>query len=574
MTQPMMSAAVPRGGKRAARDARQLRRATAMVAVAGAAILGVGPTTALAAPPAAPAPQAPVPPGLERFYSQSVEWYPCAAEGGMSASDAGTGFECATVEVPLDYENPGGQTIEIAMKKHGATGAPSKGALFLNPGGPGGSGVSTVEGLATPGRYVSADVAAAYDVIGFDPRGVGSSTPVRCEAPGQEGAVGQRAQVSMEAQEGPVAAPAPLLEGPVADPLVDPAVAEQSDPIGGLSFTTLVLLLQFSTAKTEASCAQHTQPAELLDHVDTVSVARDLDVLRALAGQEDLNYVGYSYGTYIGTLYADLFPENTGRIVLDAAIDPSQGQAEKDRDQRLAMEASRRVYLESCLATEGCPLSGDVDAASGQLDAFIEGLAANPVPTADPNAPLTGRQVENAIIGALYSSEAWPVLTEGLKQAMTQNDGSILARLGGAGEQAVVDNAGTAVNCQDYPVQGDMATWEANFRRDKADAPHYGGQLSDARCQAWGHNGTRAPAPVHAAGAAPILVVGTTGDPITPYSAAVSLADQLDSGQLLTWEGNGHAAYTRAGDCLNKAVDGYLLNGQMPQAGLVCTGQE
>ncbi|WP_244925162.1 alpha/beta hydrolase [Actinomyces bowdenii] len=571
MTQPMMSAAMPWGGQCAARRARRLRRATAMVAVAGAAVLGLGPTTALAAPPA---PQAPVPPGLERFYGQSVEWYPCAAEGGMTAGDAGTGFECATVEVPLDYEDPEGQTIEIAMKKHKATGATSRGALFLNPGGPGGSGVSTVEGLATPGRFVSADVAAAYDVIGFDPRGVGSSTPVLCEAPGQAAAAGQSPQVAMEAQGGPVALPAPLVEGPVVDPLDDPAVVERADPLAQLPFAALVLLLRLDTARTEAACAQHTQPAELLDHVDTISVARDLDVLRALAGQEDLNYLGYSYGTYIGTMYADLFPENTGRMVLDAAIDPSQGQAENDREQRLAMEASRRVYLENCLATEGCPLSGDVDAASDQLDAFIDGLAADPVPTADPDAPLTGRQVENAILGALYSSEAWPVLTEGLNQAMTQDDGSLLASLGSAGEKAVVDHAGTAVNCQDYPVEGDMATWEANFRRDRADAPHYGGQLSDARCQAWGHNGTRAPAPVHAEGAAPILVVGTTGDPITPYSAAVSLAEQLDSGQLLTWEGNGHAAYTRAGDCVNKAVDAYLLTGQMPQEGLVCTGQE
>ncbi|MBF0698154.1 alpha/beta hydrolase [Actinomyces bowdenii] len=542
------------------------------MAVSTALALGA---TAIAAVPADrhPHDEATIPAGLERFYGQDVEWYPCVADGGMTASQEDTGFQCATVEVPLDYENPEGQTIQIAMKKHEATADKREGSLFINPGGPGGSGVTAVQGLAQPeGGLVSTDVAAAYDVIGFDPRGVGASTAIRCEPPaGADAADGAGAPA-----DGQAAADQTPQDPGALDSLGDPLEPEDSpaDPGTEPSFVEQIQGYQAYAAQRAAQCAQYTQPAELLDHVDTVSAARDLDVLRALSGEYDLDYLGYSYGTYLGAIYAELFPENTGRLVLDGAVDPALNQAQSDREQSLAFEASRRAYLEHCLGAEDCPLSGDVDAASAQLDDFIRGLEAEPLPTADPAVQLTGAHVESAIVWALYRSEAWPALTQGLAQAMTQGDGSILAQMAGVGEEVVRGDAGQAITCLDYPVEGDIPTWEQNYLRDVADAPHYGGRAGDAFCQAWGHNGTRAPAPIHARTAAPILVIGTTGDPATPYSGAVALAEQLDSGELLTWEGNGHVAYTRAGDCVNKAVDAYLLTGQMPQDGLVCTGQE
>ena len=554
MTQPMMTTS--RRGRPRLRH--WTRRAGAAMAVAGSAILALAPATALAAgstgqAPSAPAPAAKAPIRLERFYSQDVEWYPCAANGGMTASQTDTGFVCATIEVPLDYASPEGQSIEIAMKKRPASSGKSQGSLFVNPGGPGASGVSFVE--AAPGGGVSEDVAAAYDVIGFDPRGVGASTPIRCGPESQETGADQGGGAGQTDGSGSLLADPEELEAA-------PAFAEE------------VAAYQQQVAHLAAQCEQYTQPVGLLDHVDTASVARDLDVLRALSGQDDLDYLGYSYGTYLGATYAELFPDTTGRMVLDGAMDPSLSLSERVLGQAVGFERARRAYVEHCLATGGCPLSGDAEAASAQLDAFINGLADDPVPTADPAAPLTKEQVEGAIVLALYSSELQPTLTEGLSQAMTRNDGSVLARMGGSGDGAAVNSAGMANICLDYPAEGDMAAWEAQYRQATEAAPHYGGLPADVYCRAWGHRGTREPAPIHAAGASPILVVGTAGDPATPYPWAQSLAEQLDSGQLLTWEGDGHTAYTRAGDCVSKAVDAYLLNAQTPKEGLVCTGKE
>ena len=265
-----------------------------LAAVAGVCLgVGAGTVPAAAAPASGPAPaaaatKAAVPKGLESFYGQKVEWYDCAATGGMEKSADKTGFQCAKVTVPLDYSQPGGQTIEIAMKKHLATGSTRQGTLFMNPGGPGGSGVNSVGTMATS---TFAGVQKAYDIIGFDPRGVGSSTAVNCTS-----------DTELEAK----TEDAPVNAGE-----------------GATTFEQRAAVISAQFKQFEASCAANTKPAELLDHVDTVSVARDLDVLRALSGDQKLNYAGFSYGTYLGAHYAELFPANTGRMVLDGALDPS-----------------------------------------------------------------------------------------------------------------------------------------------------------------------------------------------------------------------------------------------------------
>ena len=264
------------------------RLAAGVLAAVSGVCLGVGagavPAVAVPAAPAV-AVKAAVPKGLESFYGQRVEWYDCGATGGMEKSAEATAFKCAKVKVPLDYSQPDGQTIEIAMKKHVATGSIHRGSLFINPGGPGGSGVQYVEAAAETGF---AGVQGSYDIIGFDPRGVGSSTPITC------------------------------------------ATANGADPAGGAdqapsdaAFEELAPQITTSFSQMEADCAANTKPAGLLAHVDTITVARDLDVLRALSGNEKLDYAGFSYGTYLGAHYAELFPSNTGRMVLDGALDPS-----------------------------------------------------------------------------------------------------------------------------------------------------------------------------------------------------------------------------------------------------------
>ena len=520
------------------------RLAAGVLAAVSGVCLGVGagavPAVAVPAAPAV-AVKAAVPKGLESFYGQTVEWYDCGATGGMEKSAEATVFKCAKVKVPLDYSQPDGQAIEIAMKKHVATGSIHRGSLFINPGGPGGSGVQYVEAAAETGF---AGVQGSYDIIGFDPRGVGSSTPITC------------------------------------------ATANGTDPAGGadqasgdVAFEELAPQVTTSFSQMEADCAASTKPVGLLDHVDTITVARDLDVLRALSGNEKLDYAGFSYGTYLGAHYAELFPSNTGRMVLDGAVDPSLSLGDRGSGQAKGFERSLRTYVEQCQAGQAgqnCPLTGDTDSGVQQIRDLITAADQTPLKTSDPNATVDGSKIRVVVRRLMYSSEYWSFLTYALDQAITQQDGSYFHALYGPVTTGTSAPTFYAVNCLDIPVQGDMASWEKEYRQNIQDSPTFGASLSnqDVRCQAWGHNGTRKPAPIHAKGAAPILVVGTTGDPATPYAWSQAMAQQLESGRLLTWEGNGHTAYGRSGACIQRAVDGYLINGTMPEPGTTCKGDE
>ena len=487
-----------------------------------------------------------MPKGLESFYGQKVEWYDCVATAGVEKSADRTGFQCAKVKVPLDYSQPGGQTIEIAMKKHLATGSVRQGTLFVNPGGPGYSGVDMVESNET---QFSPTLNQAYDIIGFDPRGVGSSTAITCTSD---------TEVTAMAEAAPVTA---------------------GD--GATTFEQRAAAISAQFKQFEASCAANTKPAELLDHVDTVSVARDLDVLRALSGDQKLNYTGFSYGTYLGATYAELFPANTGRMVLDGALDPSLTYNERRQGQALGFERALRNYVAWCQSGQNCPLTGDTDAGVKQIGDVFTSANQSPVPSSDPNRPVTGEDMKQVISLLLYSPEtSWGTGNEALAQVINEHDASIfrtiLSRLDA--QPVVSTGAMIGTNCLDYRVEGDMATWKAQSEELERIAPRFAtiAEAGDLGCQAWGHTGTQPPKALHAKGAAPILVIGTTGDPATPHEWAVALADQLDSGQLLTWEGNGHTAYANSGHgpCVTKAVDTYLLTGTMPKKGLTCHGTQ
>ena len=516
--------------------------------VALAALLACGGLTAcqgetdIKASPATASASATVPAGLESFYSQKVSWHACAKKGMAEAtSGQDTGFTCAKVKVPLDYDNPGGQTIEIAVKKR-AAGGDSIGSLFVNPGGPGGSGIDLVD---EAGSYFSKKLTSSYDVVGFDPRGVGASTAVDC----------------------------------LTDAELDAERAGANDPATPSASAT-----EERAQKMGEACTSKTSTSGLLDHIDTISVARDLDILRAVDGQQALTYLGYSYGTYLGATYAELFPANTGRLVLDGAVDPSLSAEKLALGQAKGFEASLRAYVESCQSSKlGCPLSGDVDSGVSQVREFLESTKTAPVPTSDSKRPLTYDLAVYGVLGSMYQTQAWPSLTLGLSQAMGKEgkpDGSALLKLADLVSSRESDgtysNNGAealmAVNCLDYPVQGDNASWEKNAKAIKETSPTFGSQLlyPDAYCQGWGHTSSRKREKITASGAAPILVVGTTGDPATPYAWSQALAEQLESGQLLTWEGDGHTAYGRSNDCVKKAVDTYLLNGTMPDKGLTC----
>ena len=496
----------------------------------------------ITASPATASASATIPAGLENFYNQKVSWYACAKKGmGEAKSGEKTDFTCAKVKVPLDYNNPGGETIEIAMKKRAASGD-SVGSLFINPGGPGGSGIELVE---SAGSYFSKNLVGSYDVVGFDPRGVGASTAIDC----------------------------------LTDAELDAERAGANDPATPSASATVERAQQMNSA-----CESKTSTPGLLDHIDTISAARDLDILRAVDGQQVLTYLGFSYGTYLGATYAELFPGNTGRLVLDGAVDPSLSAQELALGQAKGFEASLRAYVQDCQSSrKGCPLSGDVDSGVSQIREFLESTKTEPIPTSDDKRPLTHDLALSGILGAMYQTSLWTSLNLALNQAMGNSgdpDGSALLTItdaisyrqsdgsySGNGAEALM-----AVNCLDYPVQGDNASWEENAKAVNEASPTFGSQLlyPDAYCQGWGHTSSRKREKITASGAAPILVVGTTGDPATPYAWSEALAEQLESGQLLTWKGNGHTAYGRSNDCVKNAVDTYLLNGTMPEKGLTC----
>ena len=536
----------------------------------------------------------PIPSGLESFYRQAVTWYPCAATDGMEkasettaqasasttaatasaqataapSSDGAAGtagsseeetdtatFSCAVITVPLDYANPKGETISIAVKKRAATGGHAQGALFINPGGPGDSGVSFAE---RAGNAFSPDLLNAYDIIGFDPRGVGSSTAITCSSDDDSSSGTAEPSASAGATASPSAG---------------------TEASGGESYEEWAESTRQSFQELTEQCASHTEPAALLDHVDTVSAARDLDILRALAGQEKLNYLGFSYGTYLASVYAETFPGNTGRMVLDGAIDPSLSLAEQGLGQAKGFEQALRTYVDYCQNSTGCPLSGGTDAGVQQIRDLITSANSTPLATGDPNRTVTGADIVTALSEYLYTTEQnWEPLNKALDQAINHRDGSAFAASEEQDTSSKDDGGGAfqAVTCLDYPVEGDKTTWASQYEQAKREAPVFADSAvgMDLVCSVWGHNGTRKPAQIHARGAAPILVVGTTGDPATPYAWSKSLAEQLDSGQLLTWEGNGHTAYGGDASCVNDAVDAYLISGTMPKKGLTCHGNE
>ena len=522
------------GTKRLVAAIAALLVCTGLTACQGSPDIKASPATASATPT--------VPAGLESFYNQKVSWHACAKKGMDEAkSGEDTGFSCAKVKVPLDYSNPGGETIEIAVKKRAATGD-SVGSLFINPGGPGGSGIELVD---SAGTYFSKNLTGSYDVVGFDPRGVGSSTAIDC----------------------------------LSDSDLDAERAGENDPATPSATATIERAQKMNTA-----CESKTGTPGLLDHIDTISAARDLDVLRAVEGQQALTYLGFSYGTYLGATYAELFPANTGRLVLDGAVDPSLSAEDMTLGQAKAFEVALRAYVQECQSSKlSCPLSGDVDSGVSQIREFLESTKTAPIPTSDLQRPLTYDLALTGVLGAMYQTSLWSSLTAALTQAMDTSgsrDGSALMVITDAFASRQSDGSYSGnstealmpVNCLDFPVQGDDASWEQNATAVKEASPTFSAQLlyPDAYCQGWGHESSRKREKITASGAAPILVVGTTGDPATPYAWSEALAEQLETGQLLTWKGNGHTAYGRSNDCVKNAVDTYLLNGTMPDKGLTC----
>ena len=490
-----------------------------------------------------------VPKGLESFYNQDLTWTDCTDNA------TGTAFKCATVTVPLDYDNPQGKTITVALKKLPATTPSPRGSVFLNPGGPGVSGISAIEYQAE--LYKTGDlseVLANYDVIGFDPRGVGQSTPITCWSPEDVQAI----------LAGQTEAPSPSLSTPgsAAD-----IVAQGS--------------------REAAVCQKYTEVPEILDHMDTRSVARDMDVMRALVGDKDLNYLGTSYGTYLGAVYTELFPDNIGRVVLDSAMDPTMNRQEAMEGDAAAAEQALRTYIESQQGQAGFPLSGTTDESVAQIAAFLDGLDANPLTVSDSVTPLDRTKTVNAIGKLVNSSpDKWPLLNEGLAQAMNAHDGTALAKsaasLSGNSapppttEKQVVEQlrglkAFSANRCLDFPDTGNEASWDTALASYRHDYPVFHSALpqTDAFCHGWGHTSKTKAVDVDVEATNPMLVIGILHDPNTPYPWSQALVSRIRNSHLLSVDMYGHGA-TGRNACTSAKVSDFLVNGTLPSNGEVC----
>ena len=458
-----------------------------------------------------------------------LDWAPCRESNPLAS------FECATLTVPLDHSDPTGEQIEIAVARTRSADAGSRiGSLVFNPGGPGGSGIDF---LTQAVAVVPPEVQQRFDLVGFDPRGVGESTAVECDVPIDD-------NISL------------VPEG-------DDAAYEE---------------LVVSTAAELERCTDET--FAIAPYLGTDNAARDLDLLRAALGDDGLSYVGYSYGTRLGATYAELFPGNVRALVLDAAVKPTTDPQELDLGQAEGFDRALENFAAACDADADCLLreiGPTLDVIAGLRTEIAE---VGEFPTDDPTRVLTPGELELGIIAALYSKQAWPFLAEALYLAEVDQDGTLLQVLGdglvGRRPDGSYDNsnvANTFINCADDASRPDVA----EIRRDAEEAAALS-EFFDAALRATtgclGVPESADPLTVGpASGAPPLLVIGNTGDPATPYEWSVELADFLDSGVLYTVEAEGHTAYGTI-ECVAPVVNAYLIDLEVPAEGSSCSDNE
>jgi pimeloyl-ACP methyl ester carboxylesterase len=494
---------------------------------------GSGPGTASGAtgptpvtPTSSLSPTRPPSPALARFYDQNLQWSSC-----------GDGHQCAKLTVPLDYHRPDGQTIQLALLKVPAAGPGAKvGSLVINPGGPGEPGTSYA---AQGGQAFGRPLLDHFDIVGFDPRGTGGSDPVVC----------------------------------LSDSQLNTYLGGDPDP----STPAQVRTFRQSQQAFAHGCAQRS--GALASHISTVESARDMDILRAALGEPQLNYLGASYGTKLGATYAQLFPSRVGRFVLDGAIDPRLGTRAETLQQAAGFQRALDSYAANCVnGSAGCFLGNSVSQVDQTIRDLLDKIAQNPLPTSD-GRQLTAGDAFYGIAATLYSRSYWVLLSEALQQAQG-GDGSLLMQLADAYASrnpngTFKDNSMQAfydISCLDDPWSLPYSKIRSQYPAFDKASPVFGKVFawSLTSCRGFTPRSDEKVPVVHARGAAPIVVIGTTRDPATPYQWAVHLAHQLASGVLLTRNGDGHTAYNTGNACINNAVESYLVSGDVPRNGTRC----
>jgi pimeloyl-ACP methyl ester carboxylesterase len=503
-------------------------RLVAAVSAIALALLGCAPI----AQPATIAPE--VSPTFAASPTQRPSPTPLPTQAPARWSDCGGGFQCSTLVVPRNEMDPSAGRFDISLIRLPAAEPDERiGSLVMNPGGPGGSGVEFVRQGAD---LFSDDLRDRFDLVGFDPRGVNFSSRVRC---------------------------LDTLDGHFTiDPSPDD-VAELDRLVGEAE--------AFARA-----CQDRNDSA--LPHLSTNRVVDDLDRIRQALGDDGLTYLGFSYGSLIGALYADRYPDRIRAMVLDGAIDPALDHAAFRGGQAQAFEAALGRLFASCAARTSCLFheGGKPEAAFDRLMAQID---ASPLPVlrGSDRRTVGPGLAHGAVLSALYSEAGWRALEAGLALAKA-GDGTILLQMSDPfrgrkpnGTYSNLFDAYTANTCLDFPVPRDVAGFTALGESLAEQAPHFAEFIgyNDLACLFWPVAAERVPGPVRAAGAPPIVVVGSTGDTATPYIWAEALADELASGVLLTREGEGHTGYGFSA-CIRGAVDAYLLDLTVPDDGKTC----
>ncbi|WKX72460.1 alpha/beta hydrolase [Streptomyces sp. XD-27] len=492
-----------------------------------------------ASDPSSSAPAGGLPAALTQ---QKLDWKECAAptsaQGGGEAP--GGDWQCATLKAPLDYAKPDGDTIDVALTRAQAKDKGKRiGSLVFNFGGPGGSGITGLPGFAE--EYDT--LRSRYDLVSFDPRGVGESSGVRC--------LGDK-------------------ELDTYYTTVDGSPDDDAE----------VTALTAATKKYDDACRKNS--GKVLPYVDTVSAARDMDLMRQVLGDKKLYYFGISYGTELGGVYAHLYPKNVGRSVLDAVVDPTEDPVTGSIAQAKGFQLALENYMKDC-AKQGrlCPTGKGGAAGSQKIVALLNKLDKKPLETED-GRKLTQELALTGIGAALYDKEAWQYLTIALNEAMRAGKGNTLLLLADSylsrddqGRYANIQAANRAINCVDDKQRYTVEDVRAKLPEFRKASPVFGESMAwgMTSCTGWPAAGKTEHPEVSAKGSAPILVIGNTGDPATPYEGARKMAKELGDGVGIevTLKGEGHGGYNSGNSCLKQAVDAYLLEGKVPASGTTCS---
>lgn len=447
----------------------------------------------------------------------------------------GDSFTCADLPVPLDYASSRGETIDLALIRQEAR-LPERriGALLLNFGGPGASGVEA--GRYAP-QFLPTVLLDRFDIIGFDPRGVGESAPVDC---GDD---------------------------------FDAYFALDSTPDDDDERQALI-----DAARNFAADCQSLS-GDILPHVGTVNAARDMDVIRQALGEKQISYLGYSYGTLLGAVYADLFPDRVRAFVLDGAVDPERDGAELTVEQSRGFEDALTSFFAWCAADTTCPFNSGGDPAAA-YDAVMAAVELAPIPDRGGDRTLGPGEAQSGVASALYDRDnGWPALARALTDARGGDGGGLLALFGlivgrePDGSYSNLNEANAAVNCIDSgEPNGDIAPFDALYERLRRETPRIGASSAylGLPCAFWPADATPIELPLDATGAAPILVIGTLDDPVTPHAWAEGLASQLESATLLSWRGEEHTAFGGKSACIDDTVVAYFVRLELPADRTIC----